>query len=525
MIRNEGAIMKRRTYDAVVVGAGATGGVAAMALCRAGMSVLLIDAGRLPGLHEAPVSADGRQPIQSQCSACTDATRTFFVDDRDNPYAMPPDRPYFWIRGRQVGGRTLTWGRGCYRMSPFELQASSIDGIGRDWPVSYDELAPFYASIERLLGVGGERDGLPQLPDGAFTRVTLSARAQHVRGVLRKAFRDRTVIAARQALPVTISRRTASAAAAACARFPRSTAIGSTIFAAMTTRRLEIAANTIASRVIMNRRSGLATGVELIEQATGRHREVSARIVVLCASAIESVRLMLNSAVSRADRGIANTSGVLGRFLMDHTATSLVGDVAFDGPRRNEVPGLFSTLHVPRFRNLKSRKRAFARAYAMSIFVDQAPDRRRSRLTFLSLGEVLPNANNRVVLHPSLRDRWGMPAALINCKYSDNEFSLALDAAEQCREMLDALGGRPVAESLSLRPGLSSHEIGGARMGDDPTSSVLNRFNQCWDVKNLFVTDGAAFPSAGVQNPTLTMMAMTARACSYIVAQSKRLEL
>lgn len=519
------------TFDAIVVGSGATGGCAAKELTEKGLRVALLEAG-----PEVPFSDDGsgrnaggsapdagppdaapaadRQEVQARCYAYGSETAHLFVDDVDNPYSYPEDKPFDWIRSRVVGGRLHTWGRMCLRISDWELKAASRDGIGADWPISYADLEPYYDRVETYMQVCGTPEGLPQLPDGPFAEPPhLSAGERAFKQSVERHWSTRRVTGARIALA------------------PPDT----TLVAAERTGRLTLLPDSVVSDVLMGS-NGRARGVRFVERTSGRERELDARIVVLCASTIESTRVLLNSATPDHPQGLGNSSGVLGHYLMDHTYGVGIEGVAM---QRVYEPGQ-STLYgcaIPSFRNVTENDVDFAREYGIELQVHTPVAGRLGRLRarrrelpgqfwMSSFGEVLPRFENRVTLHEELEDAWGIPVANIECSYGENEERMAVDQLNCLREMAEAAGFVVEKTHSDLAPpGLSIHEMGTARMGSDPGSSVLNRYAQSWDVANLFVTDGSCFVSSAFQNPTLTMMAITARACDYAVEQLRTGEL
>lgn len=516
------------TFDAIVVGSGATGGCAAKELTEKGLSVALLEAGPEvsfagegsgrnagglapdAGPPDAAPAAD-RQQVQARCYAYGSKTAHLFTDDLDNPYSHPEDKPFDWIRSRVVGGRLHTWGRMCLRMSDWELKAASRDGIGDDWPISYADLEPYYDRVEAYMRVCGTPEGLLQLPDGPFAEAPhLSAGERAFKAAVERRWSSRRVTGARIALA------------------PPDTMLA----AAGRTGRLTLLPDSVVSQVTMGP-NGRARGVRFVERLSGEERELDARLVVLCASTIESTRVLLNSATAHHPQGLGNSSGALGHYLMDHTYGIGIEGVAM---QRVHEPGQ-STLYgcaIPSFRNVTESEVDFAREYGVELQVHTPVAGWLGRLRagrrelpgqfwMSSFGEVLPRFENRVTLHGERRDAWGVPVAHVECGYGENEERMAADQLSCLREMAEAAGFTIEKTHSELAPpGLSVHEMGTARMGSDPAGSVLNGYAQSWDVANLFVTDGSCFVSGGYQNPTLTMMAITARACDYAVEQLRK---
>ncbi len=561
---------KGEPFDAIIVGSGATGGWAAKVLTEKGLRVAVLEAGRKLDPtkdfteHRWPYELEFRgfgdrremqrtQPIQSLCYACTEYGRQFFVNDLENPYTTPPDKPFRWIRARQVGGRTIPWGRLTYRLSNYDFKAASHDGYGEDWPISYEDLAPYYDLVEEFIGVTGSYEQMPQLPDGKFLPpMALTCGEQ----VLKKAVDGmgdplRRVIIGRAAIltrPIHPGTPDARAACHWCGHCDRGCSTGSyfsspasTLPAAARTGRMTLITHAVVSHVVADKRTGKAKGVHYVDGITRAHREVFGKVVLLCAGTLESTRIMLNSASSLYPNGIANSSNVLGHYLMDHVKRGgASGTLPMLNTKHLEPDGRANSIYVPRFRNLKTRHGRFLRGYGLqggssqslwehsknipgfgSQFKEAVRGDHPWNVNLSGYGECLARYENQVSLNRDVVDAWGIPVLHIDMAWSENEHEIVKDMAEMSEEMLLAAG----AEDISVRsvtdspPGFSIHEVGTARMGNDPGKSVLNRFNQSWDMKNLFVTDGSCFVSNGCQNPTLTMMAITARACDYLVEE------
>ena len=530
-------------FDAIVVGSGATGGWAAKKLTAAGMRVALLEAGKkitpadftehkqswqLPFLGHSPKIREER-PIQSRCYACRESNYEWFVNDRENPYTQA--KPFYWIRQRVLGGRSLSWGRQSYRMSDLDFKAASHDGYGDDWPISYDEMVPYYEEVERFVGISGTAENLPQLPDSVFLpgmEMTCGER------ILKKTAMEklgRVVTIGRAAI---LTKQHNGRAAChycgpceqGCVTFSYFSSPWTTIADAHKTGRLTLMADAVASHLVM--KDGKASAVAYIDRVTREPREVRAKVIVLCASTLESTRLLLNS-------GVCNSSGVLGKNVMDHI---------YGGGAQGEMPEIEARpwagpprrpngIYVPRFRNVKEKTtNGFIRGYGYQggsspSFNWSAPGfgaayKRavRNGAWRIDLGlwaECLARKENYVEIDRDRVDAWGIPVLKIHAEYGDNEKKLFNDGREQAGAMLEAAGARNVRLTGEYSvPGFCIHEIGTARMGSDPKASVVNRYCQTHDVPNVFVTDGACWVSSGCQNPTLTMMAITVRACDYI---------
>jgi choline dehydrogenase-like flavoprotein len=505
-----------RSTDVVVVGAGLAGGWAAKQLTEAGLRVHLLDAGpprtlaELPGANDpldlspaARAEAAARQPVQSQHGCFSRQGRHLFVDDVENPYTTPDGRPFAWIRSRQVGGRSLLWGAVTPRFSDHELKAASRDGFGEDWPIAYADLLPFYDEVEAFLGVCGD---LPMTPA-----------EQRFAAVVQRRWPGRTVRMAR-GIPWYEPRPGGGSS------WPRRTSQGSTLAAAAATGRLEVTTGAVVARIDTDAH-GRAAAVEYVDARTSCAGSARGRLVFLCASTIESARILLLSASPRHPAGLANASGLVGCHLMDHPSLGFAGRVpALDGEEVREPFGGPHGISIPCLPNDGARGGRFLRgwgAYGGAQRRHPAFPDERARFLLHASGEMLPRRENRVTLDAARTDGYGLPVAHIDCGYSDNERALLANAREMLREMLVAAGWEIEAEDAISTPGEWVHEVGTARMGRDPRSSVLNPFNQAWDVPNLFVTDGAAFVTSGWQNPGLTIMALTARACAHALGELK----
>ncbi|MBI3210420.1 MAG: GMC family oxidoreductase [Candidatus Solibacter usitatus] len=537
---------RQQTFDAIVVGSGATGGWAAKKLTESGMRVALLEAGanitrsefnehampwQMPYLGMSPKVMEDR-PMQGRCYACTEYNYKWFVNDRENPYIQ--EKPFNWIRMRVLGGRSLSWGRQSYRMGDIDFKAASRDGYGDDWPISYKDLIPYYEEVERYVGISGRPEGLDQLPDSIFLPpMDMTCGEEKLRAAVKQKM-GRTVTIGRTAiLTKAHNGRQACHYCGPCERGCGTNSYFSSPFTtvadAMKTGRLSLVTDAVASHVVM--KDGKAAGIAYIDRLSRQPREANAKIVLLCASTLESTRLLMNS-------GICGDNNALGRHVMDHIYQGGASGMmpVIEGKPWAGMPRRPNGIYIPRFRNIKEKEtNGFIRGYGYQggsspNFNFGAPGfgakyKDAVRNGFWSIGitlwgECLARKENRVELERNRVDAWGIPVLKINAEYGDNEKKLWHDGREQASEMLKAAGATEVnlTGQYSI-PGFCIHEVGTARMGNDRKTSVVNKYCQAHEVPNLFVTDGACWVSSGCQNPTLTMMAITVRACDYIVRE------
>ena len=550
-------------FDAIVIGSGMSGGIAAKELCERGLKVLVLERGRkiehgvdykdglmpweLPNNNMIPQDEAARDyPVQSQCYAVNEATKPFWVKDSEHPYTTSPDKPFSWIRGYHLGGRSIMWGRQSYRLSEQDFSANAKDGHGCDWPIRYDDIAPWYSHIEKFIGVAGSKQGLPQLPDGEFIpEFALNDAENQFKAAVEAKFPGRKIISGRTAnLSVAqphheelgrTSCQNRSICERGCSFGANHTSLSSSLPAAERTGNLTIITDAVVHSLVQDPATGKITAVRVIDAKTLEGKTYEAKVFFLCASAIASAQILLNSKSEANPRGLANKSDQVGRNLMDHLyALSTVG--MFPGPKDSYYKGRRPTgIYIPRFRNVTEEADGYVRGYGYQGGIMRmgasgalgqpgigADYKHRARnigpwMAFISgFGEMLPNPDNRVTLSATQKDKWGMPQLHIECGLGANERKMAQQILTDGKAMIEAAGGMVMAQAKEPGvPGLGIHEMGTARMGRDPMTSVLNGFNQAHEAANLFITDGAAMASSGCQNPSLTYMALTARASNH----------
>lgn len=521
--------MPVKQYEVLIVGSGHSGGMAANILTGKGISCLMLNAGpeadlqrdrTLKSAHELPYrgfNQPGRLPHVFQAN---EFNANQWVDEKENPYTYPADAPYNWVRVRLLGGRSLFWARQSFRLSDLEFNAAEIDGTGDSWPIRLEDLAPFYSRVESIFRVSGRKEGWPQFPDGNFIDTDYPPDTATIQRV--------TEIANKRGIQVSKWR-------VAQGQNGLASSINLLLPDALATGKLDIVENAIVREISVDKNTGLANGAHFVDRHSGREMHVKARVVVLAAGCLESTRLLLNS-------NIANSSGVMGHYLVDQMyGVSVVASVpeARDGKAK---PGLMGgSAFIPRFRNLtKADKRDFIKGYCVNIssgggaspnFFPLYGEALQTKLNSYAgscvsggiFGERVARYENHVRIDKSVTDAWGVPVLHIEARDTDNERNLRRDAANTIEEMFHEAGWEIICKTDKVNPpGYSIHEVGTCRMGNDPKKSVLNKWCQSHDVKNLFVVDGASFVTCGWQNPTMTILSLSMRASEYLAEEMRK---
>ncbi|QEC74913.1 GMC oxidoreductase [Mucilaginibacter ginsenosidivorax] len=560
--------VKDRTFDAIVIGSGMSGGWAAKELTDKGLKTLILERGRdvkhikdYPTTNmypwefehrgELPVAIKEANPIVNRCYAFGEDAAHFFVKDNDHPYVQ--EKPFDWIRGYQVGGKSLLWARQTQRWSEFDFEGPARDGFAVDWPIRYKDIAPWYSYVEKFAGISGNMDGLAELPDGEFLPAfPLNAVETYFSNHVKSKYSNRHVISARCAhlsKPNQIhldQGRVQCQERILCQRgCPFGgyfSANASTIPWALKSGHATLRPFSVVQEIIYDEKKGKASGVRIIDTNTKEAIEYYADIIFVNAAALNTNLVLLNSTSHRFPNGLGNDSGVLGKYVAFHNYSAHIG-AEYDGEKewttdgRNPAGGGY----IPRFRNVYKQETNFLRGYASGFSAYRYQQRPWDgvgaglkdnlvkdnlsgwKVGSHMMGETIPKETNYVALDKTLKDQWGIPQLKISVDYDDNDEKMKKDYVEQLTEMFTSAGFTNIKASTDNRaPGLDIHEMGGARMGNDPKTSVLNKWNQMHAVKNVFVTDGACMTSTSCQNPSLTYMAFTARAADYAVSEMKK---
>ncbi|HMJ67341.1 MAG TPA: GMC family oxidoreductase [Cyclobacteriaceae bacterium] len=555
---------KKNTYDAIIIGSGASGGWAAKELCDRGLQTLILERGRdvkhikdYPSASKGPWQMEYRGAIPLEQKKDFQTARfareeTFHWAIRDDEQPFIEEKPFRWFRGYHVGGKSLLWARQTQRWSDFDFEGPSRDGFAVDWPIRYKDLEPWYAHVEKFAGIAGNKDGLDELPDSeVMPGFQMSCVEDYFKQALQKNYKDRHLIQARCAhitdpQPIHIEqKRTRCQNQAMCNRGciygAYFSSNSSTLPWAMKTGKLEVRPFSVVHSIIYDDAKGKATGVRIIDGNTKEMVEFYAKIIFVNASALNSNAILLNSTSSRFPNGLGNDSGTLGKFVAWHNYRGKAS-AEYEGFKDKKTDGRNpSNAYMPRFRNVRQQETDFLRGYAIgigggrgnwtdtSMIGDQLrenilnPNLGSWHISSWMMGETVPIESNHVRLHKELKDKYGIPQLIISCEWTPNDDKMTEDYVQQSIEMFEKAGFTNVkANDTRTPPGSDIHEMGGVRMGRDRKTSMLNEWNQLHECKNVFVTDGACMTSTGTQNPTLTYMAVTARAANYAVDEMKK---
>lgn len=562
---------QQRSFDAIVIGAGMSGGWAAKEFCDKGLKTLVLERGRdvkhlkdypttnmypweFKHRFEIPYAVKKENPVISKCYAFKEDAMHFFVKDNEHPYVQ--EKPFDWIRGYQVGGRSIMWARQTQRWSDFDFEGPARDGFAVDWPIRYKDIAPWYSHVEKFVGISGSKDGLDSLPDGEFLpALELSCVENYFKDVVAKNYNDRNVIYARCAHLTEPKQIHLDQGRAQCQNrnlCQRGCPFGgyfnansSTIPWAMKTGNMALRPFSVVHSILFDEDKNKATGVLVIDSHTNEQIEYYAPVIFLNAGAINTNLVLLNSKSKRFPDGLGNENGLLGKYFAFHNYRARIS-AQYEGLKDSESDGgrRPTYAYVPRFRNLRKQETEFLRGYASTFGggrrsitnTEGAGESLKNNLAVSKpgpwgvsaqmMGETIPKETNYVALDETEKDAWGIPQIKISVEYDDNDEKMIRDFFDQFSEMFTKAGFININPSDSKQaPGLDIHEMGGVRMGNDPKTSLLNKWHQLHNCPNVFVTDGACMTSTSTQNPSLTYMAFAARAADFAVGQLKKGEL
>lgn len=553
-----------QTYDAIVIGSGISGGWAAKELCDHGLRTLLLERGRdvvhlkdyptatknpwdFPHRGRLPAALLKENPVVGRCYAFSEASEHFFLKDTQHPYIQ--EKPFDWIRGYQVGGKSLLWARQTQRWSRFDFEGPARDGFAVDWPIRYEDLAPWYSHVERFAGISGNKDGLETLPDGEFLPPwEMNCVEKELQQKIISQYKDRHVVQGRCAhltKPNEIHIQQGRGQCQARNLCERGCPFGgyfssnsSTIPWAQKTGNLTLRTGAVVHSIIYDDKLGKATGVRVIDAATKQATEFFARIIFVNAACLNTNLILLNSTSGRFQQGLGNDNGLLGKYVAFHNYRGSL-TASYDGPQDKYYYGRRPTqAMMPNFRNVYRQEMDFLRGYMVHFSAGRGRagaegigSEYKTAITeaggwgiyMMMQGETIPKENNHVRLSKEHTDEWGIPQLITSVGYDENDEKVLKDFLEQGAEMLAKAGAANIRPNDTKQaPGLDIHEMGGVRMGRDPKTSMLNAWNQFHNCKNVFVTDGACMTSTSTQNPSLTFMAITARAANYAVEELKR---
>jgi len=559
--------VNQNSYDAIVIGSGISGGWAAKELCDHGLKTLVLERGKdvrhikdyptatknpwdFPHRNETTLALKKENQVVARCYAFDESAQHFFVKDKEHPYVQ--EKPFDWIRGYQVGGKSLMWGRETQRWSRFEFEGPARDNYAVDWPIRYPDLAPWYSHVEIFAGISGNKDGLETLPDGEFLPPwELNCVEKHIQQKIKENYHDRYLLTGRCAhltKPASIHLQQGRGQCQVRDLCTRGCPYGgyfssnsSTLPWAEKTGNLTMKTHAVVHSIIYDEKKGKATGVRVIDAITTESTEYFAKIIFVNAACLNTNLILLNSTSNRFPNGFGNDSGLLGKYIAFQNYRGIVTgtiDGFLDGYYYGRRP---TEAIMPSFRNVYKQETDFLRGYMVFCgasrngwsdknnegigagLKDELSEAHGWRVYMSMQGETIPKEINHVRLSKDQKDEWGIPQLITSVGYDDNDEKSLKDFLEQTSEMLDKAGCKDLVQrDTKQAPGLDIHEVGGVRMGKDPKTSLLNKWNQFHDCPNVFVSDGACMTSTGTQNPSLTFMAITARAANHAVDELKR---
>ena len=554
----------QNSYDAIVIGSGISGGWAAKELCEKGLKTLLLERGKdVVHLKDYPTATKNpwdfthrgeipppqakMDPVVNRCYAYGEATEHFFVKDHEHPYVQ--EKPFDWIRGYQVGGKSLLWARQTQRWSKYDFEGPARDGYAVDWPIRYEDLTPWYSHVEYFAGISGNKDGVDTLPDGDFLPAwEMNCVEKEVQQKIMAQFKDRHVVQGRCAhlthpRDIHIQQgRTQCQARSLCERgcpFGGYFSSNSTTIPwAKQTGNLSMQTHAVVHSIIYDEAKQKAVGVRVIDTVTLKATEYFAKIIFVNAACLNTNLILMNSTSNRFPNGLGNDNGLLGKFVAFHNYRGSL-NASYDGPADKYYHGRRPTAPMmPNFRNVHKQETDFLRGYMVFYsatrgragvegiggdYKDAISEAGDWGIYMMMQGETIPKETNHVRLSTEQKDKWGIPQLITSVGYDENDVKSMKDFLVQGAEMLDKVGAKNITTNDSKQaPGLDIHEMGGVRMGKDPKTSLLNGWNQLHHCKNVFVTDGACMTSTSTQNPSLTFMAITARAANYAVEELKK---
>ena len=554
-------------FDAIVIGSGISGGWAAKELCDKGLKTLVLERGKdvrhiqdYPTANSHPWEFDHRDrltremretnPIASRCYAFKESTQHFFVKDQEHPYIQ--EKPFDWIRGYQVGGKSLLWARQVQRWSKFDFEGPGRDGFAVDWPIRYDDIAPWYSHVEKFAGISGNKDGLETLPDGEFLPPwEMNAAEKVLQQKIMESYPDRDVIIGRcahltQPKQVHLDQGRAQCMARSlcergCPYGAYFSSNASTLPHAQKTGNLTLLPYSVVLSILYDEVNGKAMGVRVMHRSTKEVTEYYAKIIFVNAACLNTNLILLNSRSERFPNGLGNDNGLLGKYVAFHNYRGSL-TATYEGHMDSYYSGRRPTaVMMPNFRNVRKQEMDFQRGYMVFYSATRSSWGRKVEgpqigaeykramseagpwsIYMMMQGETIPKEENHVRLSPDQKDEWGVPQLITSVGYDENDEKLLQDFLEQGQAMLEQAGCTNIVPSDNGQaPGLDIHVMGGVRMGRDPKTSLLNEWNQMHACPNVFITDGACMTSTGTQNPSLTFMALTARAANYAVEQLK----